>query len=97
MFTLRRQITALTIAASAALSAPAMAEQNTHSPLHQYLNAVVSQHITDVRSEINVEVAQLIASATYNAEPEISEQILMAEITVTDISAHAEQENSEGE
>ena len=97
MFTLRRQITALTILASAALAAPSMAEQNTVIPLHQYLDAVVEQQIAQVRSDINLEVTHLIANATYKAEPEINEQTLIADVTVTDISELADQENREGE
>lgn len=85
MFTLRRQFTALALVATSVLSVPAMAETSLQSQLQGYLSEMVEQQIDNVRTEILSEVTQLVANTTYQAEPEVAEETLVADIKIRDL------------
>ena len=46
---------------------------------------MVEQQIDNVRTEILSEVTQLVANTTYQAEPEVAEETLVADIKIRDL------------
>lgn len=98
MFTLRRQLTALTIVAATAFSASAMAAPSPQEQLQNYLTNMVSQQMTAVKTEIMSEVTQVIAQTTYQAEPDMNNATLVAKTSIRDLNTaeqHAADEKGE--
>lgn len=85
MFTLRRQLTALTLVAASVLSVPAIAETSPQDPLEKYLSYMLTQQMASVKAELMHEVTVEVAQTTYLAEPDIQQTSLLADISIQDL------------
>lgn len=86
MFTLRRQLTALTLVAASVLSVPAMADTSPQAHLENYLGSLLSQQMSSVKADVMQQVTVEVAQTTYLAEPEIAEETLVAEVTIRELN-----------
>ena len=94
MFTLRRQLTALTLVAASVLSVPAMADTSSHNQLENYLGSLLNQQMTAVKAEVMNEVTVEVAQTTYLAEPEMTEETLVADVTIRDLNRNTAMSDS---